>query len=229
MSQGQPTPKPKFLAVSYFFLEGLEGKLLLEGLEGKLTLSPPTARMSKRSFGGSPAKGKAAAPPPAPPEPVAFEVDPPMPIAELKFSHGTGRSFALRELAKSCKIASGWGVWQFHDDENQWTTVHKNSTVTAPRLNCDVMEALTITRPKFTSSPHVSSFRVQDSAGNILTDADLQRVEWTPLEDLAQPEEPDTTDLLEVRVQALEHELAELKALLTSRGVLASQPSSSTL
>lgn len=142
---------------------------------------------------------KASAPPK---EPVVAAVDPPTPIAELKIPHRTQQSKTLREVAKSYSI-DNWGVWQY-DGETTWSTIHKDSTPTAPRVNCSVVQAITVSKPLFEASPACKSFTVTTSDGQVLTMADLENVEWTAVEDLADEPEPDKLEELEDQINELQ-------------------------
>ena len=147
-----------------------------------------------------------------PKEMVKALVDPPTPIVELQISHGTKHSGTLREVAKVCRH-NNWGVWQY-DGDVTWSTVHKESTPDAPRLNCDPVEAIKISKPLFEASPACKSFTIETPAGVALSMADLERIEWTPLEELAKEPEPDRVDELEDQINELQSDKAAILARL---------------
>ena len=112
-------------------------------------MSPPL------SFRGSNAKGAQL----TPKEQVKAIVEPPNPIIQLKFSHSTKHSATLREVAKACRH-NNWGCWQY-DGDTTWSTIHKDSTPEAPRLNCDPVAAVTVSKPLFEASPACKAFTVE--------------------------------------------------------------------
>ena len=178
--------------------------------------------MSKRSF-GSPSASRSIkfnmGSPAAPAEAVFIEVDPPNPIAELIVPHGTTRAAELREVAKSCKTDKNWGVWQFDHVEKCWTTIHKESKPTAPRLNADPVYAIETTLAAFSKSIACSQIVVRNSAGAELDMELIKEAEWTPVDDLAVPEEPDAVDLLEQRVTSMDSEIAALKSTVQDQAL----------
>ena len=84
-------------------------------------------------------------------EPVVLVVDPPNPIVEIKLPHGTPQAKPLREVAKKCRHEN-WGVWQY-DGDSTWWTIHKDSTPTVPKLNCDPLQAINVSKELFLASP----------------------------------------------------------------------------
>ena len=83
-----------------------------------------------------------------PPEPVTAIVDPPNPICELKLPHKTPQAVTLREVAKTI-MHEGWGVWQWDPVPKTWSTIHKDSTPSEPKLSCDPLTVLPLTKQAF--------------------------------------------------------------------------------
>ena len=119
-------------------------------------------------------------------------VNPPHPAVEIKLPYKTAQAFALRTCAKDLKI-DGDFVWQY-DGRETWATIHKESMPTAPRLTCDPVQALQLTKAAFEQEPTCKSFTIKTSDGNVLTIGDLERVEWTDVDDLAEEPQPDRLD-----------------------------------
>ena len=82
-----------------------------------------------------------------------------------------------RQVAMSCRLDNNWGCFQLHGDK--WTTEHRDSTAAVPRLNCDPVVAAVIASDKFNASPACSEFIIVNGAGNELTNAELESIEWT--------------------------------------------------
>ena len=82
-----------------------------------------------------------------------------------------------------------------------------------PRLNCDPVAAITVSKPLFEASPACKAFTIETPDGKVFTIADLEHVEWTPPEDLAEEPEPDRLDELENQI----NELMEEKVLILDR------------
>ena len=172
------------------------------------------------SFGCSPAAKTSTK---SPKEAMVAVVDPPHPAVELKVPYKTAQAWALRACAKDLKIEGDF-VWQY-DGRETWSTIHKESSPTAPRITCDPVQALQLTKTAFEQEPACYSFTIKTSDGNVLTIRDLERVEWTAVDDLAEESQPDRLDELEDQINELQSDkesilarLDTLEALVKSHG-----------
>ena len=72
------------------------------------------------------------------------------------------------------------------------------------------MAAVTVSKPLFEASPACKAFTVETPEGKVLSIAELEAVEWTPLEDLAEEPEPDRLDELEDQINELQADKAAM-------------------
>ena len=149
--------------------------------------------------------------PAGPPEPCGLRVHKNQ-VVDALIPHGTSRSGAIRELLKTEVVNDkGERIFFWHEDQGLWNNVHFKSTASNPLLGAPPVEAVQKAYDVFNKSSAVGAVKITDEEGKSLTLQQVKAMQFTALEESAEPEEEEEDDALADAVVALQSTVAHLE------------------